>query len=241
MEKDEQNWAAASGRLSLGPDRVDVWRIRAHPSWGSRAFRMALLSAGERERAGRFVSSRVREAFILAHGALRLILSRYLGVAPGDLRFGALENGKPVLAGRDGPGSLEFNLSHTDGCALLAVASDRSVGLDVERIRGRLDPLDLARRFFAPGETKQLRILKPGGERRQAFFRCWTLKEAYLKLKGEGLPSGLHRFEVEFPPGGPLALLRTDLAGEPAASVHLTGLPAGGGYAAALAVDGPPP
>jgi len=54
---------------------------------------------------------------------------------------------------------------------------------------------DLAKRFFAPGEYKQLCAL-PREERRRAFFCCWTRKEAYLKAVGTGLAQSLKNFEV---------------------------------------------
>src|SRR5438477_256189 len=73
--------------------------------------------------------------FIIARGVLRILLGRYLDVAPTAVRFRYNPFGKPALAQDSGADALHFNVSHTDGVALYAVARRRRVGLDLERIR----------------------------------------------------------------------------------------------------------
>jgi 4'-phosphopantetheinyl transferase len=72
----------------------------------------------------------------------------------------------------------------------------------------------------------------------EAFFACWTRKEAYLKAKGEGLSLGLDQFEVSVVPGEPAALL--SIKGDPKKASHwsLKDLNPGPGYVGALAVKG---
>ncbi len=79
----------------------------------------------------------------------------------------------------------------------------------------------------------------PPDERVEAFFACWTRKEAYIKARGSGIALGLDRFEVALAPGRPAALLAT--RDEPAAAARwqLFALAPGEGYAGALATDGP--
>ena len=103
---------------------------------------------------------RHRDAFIVARGALRMLLARYAERSFGDLAFVYGPKGKPSLAGNP----LDFNLSHTDGVAVFAFARRCELGVDVERIRAVPDMIEIAERFFCRGESDELRGL-PDGER----------------------------------------------------------------------------
>jgi 4'-phosphopantetheinyl transferase len=157
--------------------------------------RVAILGDEERERARRFRFDAARRRFVVSHVALRLILGRLTGVRPDDLRFarrcgrcGSTDHGKPHLPGSLG---IDFSLAHSDGLALIAVARGRRVGVDVERVRRRADVLAVARHAFSPAERLEIESASNDEERRAAFFRCWTRKEAYLKAIGVGLAGGL--------------------------------------------------
>src|SRR5947209_7493958 len=93
--------------------------------------RSALLSPDEQERAARFAIPRVRQHFIAARAFLRMTLADCLGRDPAGLRFGYGSHGKPFFPDTD----LCFNLSHSGGWAVLAVARGREVGIDIEQIR----------------------------------------------------------------------------------------------------------
>lgn len=109
--------------------------------------------------------------------------------------------------------------SHSGGLLLLACARGATVGVDLERLRPRPRALELARRFFAPGEAGRLARLPPA-QRERAFVRLWCAKEALLKAHGRGLAFGLHRLELacaDDDPAAPLRLLACDPAlGAPA-------------------------
>ena len=102
--------------------------------------------------------------------------------------------------------------SHSGERLLLALGRGVTLGVDLERLRPRPRALELAARYFAPGEAERLHALDP--ERRElAFLRLWCAKEAVLKAHGRGLAFGLHR--LEFAPNGeaadaPLRLLASD-------------------------------
>jgi len=190
----------------------------------------------ERERAARYRFERDRARYIVARGTLRAILGRYLGVAPADVRFMYGPHGKPALA-LEHDTDLSFNLSHAGGAALYAVTRGRRVGVDLEQVLPDNTDLGVAARFFSPREVDMLRALPPQ-VRHEAFFRCWTRKEAYVKARGDGLSLDLTSFDVSLAPGEPPALLATRPDPREAARWSLHDVDAGPGYAAALAVEG---
>ena len=128
----------------------------------------ALLDDEERRRAGRFVHPRDRHRFVRAHADLRLFLALCLDVEPAKVRYETGVHGKPRLL--PGLPPLEFNLSHSERLGLIAVARDRSVGVDVEHVRDLPDAMTIADTHFTAAESKALRSLPPP-ERRTAFFR----------------------------------------------------------------------
>jgi 4'-phosphopantetheinyl transferase len=144
----------------------------------------ATLTSDERKRADRFLRSWDQTRFLVAHAALRDILSNYLGAPPKCCRFGYMPHGKPILTypPKDG---LEFNLSHSDGLALVAVARGRAVGVDVEAIQPQLDYRGVAQMVFSEADQNEIRAL-PERERLDAFFVRWTRNEANLKCVGTG-------------------------------------------------------
>jgi 4'-phosphopantetheinyl transferase len=156
---------------------------------------LALLDDEERERAGRFRVDAARTRFVASHAALRLVLGGVTGRAPASLRFarrcghcGDTGHGKPHLSGDS---DVDFSLSHSAGLALIAVARGLRVGADVERVRERTDVPAVTRHAFSPADRVEIDSLATDRERRAAFFRCWTRKEAYLKALGVGLAGGL--------------------------------------------------
>jgi 4'-phosphopantetheinyl transferase len=120
---------------------------------------------------------------------------------------------------------------------LLAFTRRRDIGVDVEQVRSDFDLEAIARRFFSPDEQRQLAAIAPE-QKPEAFFRCWTRKEAYIKATGDGLSLPLSQFDVSVEIGGPNALLATRPDDSEAQHWHLQGVPAGPGYAAALCVRG---
>jgi 4'-phosphopantetheinyl transferase len=111
------------------------------------------------------------------------------------------------------------------------------VGIDLERIRSDLAVAEIAERFFSRREVAMLRAL-PTEEQREAFFRTWTRKEAYLKARGEGLSVPLDQFDVSLVPGEPAAVRDTQPDVSEASRWSLQELTPAPGYVAALAVEG---
>lgn len=178
-------WRLAPSSLSLNSGVVDVWAFDGESDVADLSQLDATLSDDERARASRFRLERDRRRFIRVRGALRTLLGTYLAVLPAELTFEYGAHGKPALAGGY-QGALKFNVSHSQGLALMAVSRDVEVGIDVEGIRPMPDAAEIAARFFSPLEAAELQAV-PAVSRTEAFFACWTRKEAYLKAVGRGL------------------------------------------------------
>ena len=217
--------------------RVDVYRIDIEAAAPAEVVLRGLLSADELLRADRFHQQRHRRQFVVTRGALRTLVARRLGRAAADLRFVDGPHGKPALA--DPPQvRLEFNVAHSHGLALVALSVEHAVGVDVERIRPEVDLDGIADRFFAPSERDQLAAIGPA-RRADAFFACWSRKEAVLKAVGTGISGGLTRYTVSCDPAGPARLLAVDRDGPPPEAWTLADVDVGCGFRAAVAVIAP--
>lgn len=193
-----------------------------------------VLSAAERERAARFLVESPRTLFVSTRATLRMVLGSYLDQPPATIEFAYPAQGKPVLAGEIT--DLRFNVSHTHGLAALAFTRGCEIGVDVEQLRPECEAGQLAERFFSQEERRALSGLS-GPSLQQAFFRCWTRKEAYVKAKGGGLSIPLDQFDVSVADGDPATLLSTRPDPGEADRWMLHDLPVPAGYAGALAVS----
>ena len=221
------------------PAEVRVW-LAWVPLVADGPRRLAeLLSAEERAAAERFLRAEDRTRYVVAHGVLREILGHCLGLPPAAVALGRGPWGKPELTGDAARTGLAFNLSHSGDLVAVAVAAGRAVGVDVEAGRTTMDVMDLAAGHFAPAEIAALASVDPA-DRRAAFIRCWTRKEAYVKARGEGLGFPLPRFAVAFGADQAPGLLW--VADEPDAPRQwaVFDLAPGAGYAGAVVVAGPP-
>ncbi len=217
-------------------DDVDIWSFPLDVEPARLEALRTGLSLDENERAERFVFPRHRDRFRAGRGQLREILARYLQLAPSAVAFEYSPQGKPRLAGQ---AAVRFNLSHSEHEAVVAVARDREVGIDIERVRPTVECEPLAQRFFAPAETAALLAL-PSSARPRAFYEYWTCKEAFLKAKGGGLNIPLDEFEVSVDAGS-ARIVRAAWDPLEAGRWSLSVLPAPPGFAAALVVEGERP
>ncbi len=218
-----------------GEREAQVWIGSVASAAGCIGQFQELLSDDENARASKFRFEKNRHEFVVGRGMLRTLLASYLDTSAAKLRFTYSEHGKPRLHDAEKNGTLTFNLSHSDGVILCAFARDHKIGVDVEKMREDFSVEEIAERFFSDGERNTLRTV-PVEHRRQAFFNCWTRKEAYIKARGEGLALPLHQFDVSLSPGQPAALLSTRPDTDEASRWWLHDLEVSRGYAAALAV-----
>jgi 4'-phosphopantetheinyl transferase len=166
---------------------VDVWIDRLDLPPIEVAALTQFLTTAELAMCDRCRLDHVRQHKIVARARLRQILGKYLARSPLDIDISLGIQGKPQVAG------LEFNLSHSGDFVAYAI-SDRPVGIDIEQVRA-MDLSGIVQRFFAPSEFIAWQKLSPT-EQELAFFRTWTVKEAYLKAIGTGLHTPLSEVEV---------------------------------------------
>src|SRR5262245_8409839 len=179
-------WDTPPSCPGLPRDAVHVWSAELDLPPRLVMRHALLLSPDEQARAARFRFREHRRRFVVAHGVLRCILAAYLADDPLQLRFRSDPRSKPGLIEPAGSNWLSFNLSHSAGVALIAVAHQREVGVDVERMR-HIDQADgIAEHHFCVSERDTLRIT-PEERKSDLFFAYWTRKEALLKATGEGI------------------------------------------------------
>lgn len=204
-----------------------MWSVELDRPEGQVGVLGGMLTADELLRAGRFKVPDARPRFVVGRAALRALLGRYLGAEPAELRFAANAHGKPRL---DPDSPLRFNLSHSAGLALIAVARDAEVGVDVEEVKPRHDLRRLARRVFTEAEREAI-------DGQLAFYRHWVAKEAFVKATGRGVAS-VRSFEVLLDAPGGARLVHVGGDPEEATRWTLEPLEVGPGYAAALVAGG---
>ena len=225
-------WVVPATPPPLGVHEAHLWRLDLDAPAGEETV-PDILNDEERARAARFHFERDRHRFIAGRAALRRVLATYLDRAPADLVFTVGPHGKPALENL----GLEFNLSHSGGCGLLAVTRGRRIGVDVEHVRADFAGEDIARRFFAPAEVEALAGSAPD-QYATGFFRCWTRKEAYVKARGDGLSLALDRFEVPLDQGATRALASCLDDPSECARWSLREIVPAPGYLGALVVEG---
>jgi len=230
-------WNRPPASPQLGIQEVHVWRAYL-PAHLPRLTTLANhLSADERMVAARFHFAPDRERYTLSRGLLRELLHWYLDVAPERLRFSYGPQGKPTLATPADGDWMRFNLSHAHDITLYAFCRNQELGIDIERIRPDIEYEQTARHVFSPYEIETLFAL-PLYERTEAFFRCWTIKEAYVKGHGGGLSIPLNQFDCALTPGTPAAILATRPDATQASRWTISQLDPGQDYTGALAVEG---
>ena len=233
-QRPDAPWSQSAGPSSFPDSRVDVWRLfldkSSSPDSGN------VLSFDEMARANRFHFDKDRTHFVRCRSALRSLLAGYLGISAAEIGFEYLASGKPQLAPEQNPRRLQFNVSHSGNMALIAVGSNLSLGVDIEKIREDVDTASLAERFFSARERAGLRAL-PVHLRVAGFFACWTRKEAFLKAIGTGLSFPLADFSVSTHPDVDPQLEEVQGDTEAGRLWFLSDLRVGSSYRAALILD----
>lgn len=223
-------------RIHLTPNAIHLWGIELDGSGHCLKRCAGWLDKVERHRAARLVREDIRQRYVLAHGGLRAVLSRYLGVTPDVVSLDRSATGKPSLAKelRD-RSALTFNLSHAHNRALIAVSQAQEVGIDLEFIRSDVEVAKLSERYFTHAEHMAL-MQTTEEQRTSRFFRYWVAKEALLKAQGIGL-RGLSDCEIYFETDRVDKEVRTRLGAQFSDALRVRLLPCEQGWEAAVAAQ----
>ena len=226
-------WPRSGPDLAPLPGVCQVWWARP---CDVRPEHDALLGEADLARRERLARPADRQRMTAGAAVARLVLGTALGTPPADLRIDRTcatcgsPHGRPRLADADG---LDFSVSHSGHCVVVAVLPGGRVGVDVEQV-GRFAPgelEELASCALADAELEHVARL-PAAARPRAFTVCWVRREAVLKATGQRLDVPLDGL-VPTPP----RVLPRD-GREP---VWLRDVSAPPGFVAALAGLGTPP
>ena len=188
--------------LALGDHDVQVWHFSLDVDAEREASLADHLNDEENDRAAKFRFAKHRRRFIARRGLLRIILSRYAGCDPKDIRFKVGKHGKPSIAWPDSAGRIRFSTAHSNDLGGVAITQCCELGLDVEQVLPEGDQKLIAETQFSPEENDGLLCL-PESRRLIAFYEIWTGKEAYLKGKGLGMTVPLNQFAISVNPEAP--------------------------------------
>ena len=230
-------WQHPPADLTLSNGEIHIWCASLNQAPASFQRLEQTLSKDEHLKAERFYFDQDRKHFIVGRGVLRIILNRYLGFKPNWFDFSYNSHGKPYLTKKFGDGNFKFNLAHSHELALYAFTRVSEIGVDIEYIKFFIDINQIAIRFFSANEYTIFSNL-PTSQKREAFYNCWTRKEAYIKAIGDGLVHPLDKFDVSLAPGEQARLIRVEGKPEEASRWSLVSLTPAPNYVAALAVEG---
>lgn len=216
--------------MSAPPLIVEVWTWALDVNAAREAQLAAWLTPDEQARARAFATDRLRGRWIVARAGMRAILARQANLSPAALQFRYNEFGKPAL--EEGVGAPWFNLSHSDDLAIMAVCA-APIGADVERIGAAHE--DVALSYFSPVEAAAF-MATPMPERAEAFYRCWTAKEAFLKALGTGFSRPSDSFTISYDGGAPPRLVEAAWLDGPLENWRLACFRPAAGFMGAVAV-----
>lgn len=219
--------------FALNDNEVHIWQVDLDdPAWDTAT---ALLSPDERHRALAYRTDTLRRRFQHGRIALRLLLGCYRKQAPAALSFVYNAFGKPALP----DSSLHFNVSHSQGQALIALAR-HPVGIDIEASTQPRLELDTLLELVCHRQEHGALAGLPLSARMDRFLQLWTQKEAYCKARGDGLQRHLPAIRLALEP--PLGSVRViDELCAQSARYYIHPLPAPSGYHASACLPLPAP
>ncbi len=148
---------------------------------------MKFVSEERQNRIKRFRSEKDKMISLLSGLLIRSKLAEFLETDPNKIEIVKGENGKPYVSNFE---NIHFSLSHSGEMIMLAL-DENNIGADTELIKK--DNTDIAESFFTNTEYE---YISNSENPTKNFYKIWTMKEAYLKMTGEGLTKGLDNFDV---------------------------------------------
>ena len=220
----------------LGLGQIHLWSINAVENIDLLDSLLNNLSYDEVSRANKFRFEKDRSVYITAKYLLRTLLGQYLNVDPKKIVFEYSEFDRPSYLNNI---ALDFNVSHSGNQIIIGFAKNLTIGVDIEKIKNNFDPLELAENFFSKEEIEALSETNES-EKFQAFYRCWTRKESFIKAVGEGLSYPLDSFAVTMNDNENAKFIKIDNTQEAKRNWRLYSFIPAKGYIAAITTDGTP-
>ena len=199
MSLDENQSSGNPGTVSSGiarlasvsPD-IELWWCSLQPVQARLDAFERNLSAAERARAARFGTPQLRDRYVMGRGSLRSILAGELDTDPAAVDIVRGTRGRPQLATTP---ALDFNVSHTDGVAIVGIVRRGRIGVDIERLDRKINVEGIARKFMTANERAEIAAQGADAGRRR-LLTLWTCKEAMSKATGDALIAPFGRIEV---------------------------------------------
>ncbi len=156
----------------------------------------SVLSSQEHARAARFGNALLRYRWIAGRSTLRSLLGAAIGESPASVRLRRGARGRPELEGKYG---IDFNVSHTHGVAIMAIAmgirDGARIGVDIEFEQRQVNASGLGRKFLTERERGEIAPEGTDAHRRK-FLELWTCKEAMSKATGDALSAPFRQLDV---------------------------------------------
>ncbi len=181
---------------TLDPSTIHIWHIDLQLTDNDFHRLQDYLNPEEQQRLQRYTHQRAQQQFLATRGRLKQLLAGYTGIAPSDIQFETGQYGKPRLADTTIDDGLVFNVSHSGVMALIAISTNRALGIDIEQINTRHNLQGMAQRCFSNRELSSWNQLTEPHKTTQ-FYEYWCAKEAFLKATGRGLALGMEHCVVD--------------------------------------------
>ena len=179
-------------RLTPPTPHIELWWCSLEPLPARLDAFERSLSTAERARAARFGTPQLRDRYVMGRGSLRAILAGELGADPAAVAIVRGIRGRPQLAGTP---ALDFNVSHTDGVAIVGIVRRGRIGVDIERLERRINVEGIARKFMTANERAAIGGQDADAGRRH-LLTLWTCKEAMSKATGDALTAPFGSIDV---------------------------------------------
>jgi len=181
-----------SSLSQLQHNHIDLWSVSVEQFTDSKQEQAnMLLTAQEQIKIASYKNNNAKKTALISRALCRLVLSQYIDCPPQAHQFIRNKHGKPSLANNSK--QLTFNISHNDKLVVIAVCVNDQIGCDIESPERQVSIEPITRRYFSEQEHSML-MAKQGESQKQAFFKIWTLKEAFVKATGIGISLGLDSF-----------------------------------------------
>lgn len=181
--------------LQLPRKQVHIWHLQLPDQLHNTAHYIPLLDQAEKHRLSGFSRPLMRQNYLLIRACVRNILGNYLGCPAAQVNISTNPYNKPQLCPKQEPVNLQFSISHSANNAVIALALDAPVGIDLELRHRKPNIQALLRRYFSSKTAAQIEA-QPAAVRTEAFLRVWTRFEAYKKAMGTGLRGGDQAIDI---------------------------------------------